>query len=243
VEPEFYERYAQLERTHWWFRGRRTIVLGLLADRLEGSPLDVLDFGCGTGGMLDGLGRFGHVVGVDADVRAVELSRSRGHDVRHIVGDASLPFDDGSFDAVTALDVLEHLREDVAALRELRRVLRPSGVLLATVPAFQSLWGDQDVVSHHFRRYRAPQLASRLRDAGFEVERTTYFNTLLFPPIAAIRVGRRLWRRPRAAQSDFELGSNRFDGVLARVFRCEAPILARRSLPFGVSALAIAHRT
>ena len=155
-------------------------------------PLDVLDFGCGTGSFLKYLDRFGTVSGVDSDPDAVAFCHERGRtEVRHVAPGAPLPFADSSFDLVTTLDVIEHVADDIATLCELRRVLRPDGLALVAVPAFMFLWGDQDVISHHFRRYTARGLRSSLQIAGFRVTRTSYFNTWLFAPIAALRLARR----------------------------------------------------
>jgi SAM-dependent methyltransferase len=202
-----------------------------------------LDFGCGTGAFLPHLERYGAVSAVDGDEAAVAFCHQRGRtEVVHVPADAPLPFEDGTFQLVTAFDVLEHIEDDVTALVELRRVLAPGGVLLLSVPAFMFLWGDQDAISHHFRRYRAPQLAARLREAGFTVEKTSYFNTLLFPPIAAVRVIRRLLRAPSAERTDFTIGPPALNAVLGRAFGAEAIAVTRARLPFGVSALAVARR-
>lgn len=204
----------------------------------------MLDFGCGAGDMLPVLERFGEVRAVDGDAEAVEVCRERGHDgVMHVPPGTALPFDDQSFDLVTSLDVIEHAADDVGALRELHRVLRPGGHLFVTVPAFQSLWGDQDEISRHYRRYRSTDLSCALEQAGFTVRRTTYFNTFLFPPIAAVRLARRVVRPPSAERTDFDVGGRgRLGRVLARVFAAEAPLIARGRLPFGVSLLAVARR-
>jgi SAM-dependent methyltransferase len=154
---------------------------------------------------------------------------------------APLPFPDDAFDLVTTLDVIEHIDDDVAALAELRRVLRPGGRLLVAVPAFMFLWGKQDEVSHHRRRYTARTLRRALAQAGFGVDRTSYFNTILFLPVAAVRLGRRLVRRPGARQSDFDLGPASLNRLLGAVFGVEASLVARRDLPFGVSVLALAR--
>jgi SAM-dependent methyltransferase len=221
-------------------------VLLRVLDRYFTPPIDgreprVLDVGCGTGTMVRELRRYGHVQGIDADETAVHFSRERGiEDVEH-VPEGPLPFEDARFDLVTALDVIEHVDDDLGLMRELRRVLAPGGTLLVTVPAFRFLWGPQDEISHHKRRYRAPELGDRLRSAGFEVARLSYFNSLLFPAIAAVRVLRPY--RPGAADlhSDFELTrQGRLNGVLARVFAAEAPLVARVDLPVGISILALA---
>jgi SAM-dependent methyltransferase len=158
-----------------------------------------------------------------------------------------LPFASGSFDLVTALDALEHVEDDAAALRECFRVLRPGGTLLASVPAFRSLWGSVDELGHHHRRYRRRELLERVEAAGFEVVLDRFFNFLLFPPIAAVRwLGRALPARRAGAgepvRSDFDLVSGGpLAALLARVLGAEARLLALR-VPFGVSLLCVARR-
>jgi SAM-dependent methyltransferase len=244
MDDEFYPAYFEIEGRHWWFVGRRRIFLRLLAQQFPAAarPLDVLDFGCGTGAFLEHLERFGSVSAVDADASAVAFCHDRARsEVQLVPPGAPLPFPDASFDLATALDVIEHIDDDVAALAELRRALRPGGRLLVAVPAYRFLWGKQDEVSHHRRRYTARTLRGALERAGFAVDRTSYFNTILFPPIATVRLGRRLLRRPGAAQSDFDLGPAGLNRVLGAVFGAEAGVLARRDLPFGVSVLALAR--
>jgi SAM-dependent methyltransferase len=244
MEKDFYRAYYALEGSHWWFIGRRRIFLAVLEAAVAGRtrPLDVLDFGCGTGAFLEHLARFGTVSAVDGDPDAVRFCHERGRsEVRHVGPTEPLPFADESFDLVTTLDVIEHIEDDVAALRELRRVMRPGGLLLVAVPAFMFLWGDQDEISHHFRRYTAPSLRRSLRAAGFEVAKTSYFNTWLFAPIAVVRIVRRLLRAPDVSRTDFDVGPRPLNFALGALFGSEATLVARRRLPFGVSLLALAR--
>jgi SAM-dependent methyltransferase len=242
MDEAFYRSYFEIEGRHWWFLGRRKLFLRLIEDRFGARPIDILDFGCGTGAFLEHLDRFGTVSAVEADASAVAFCHTRGRtEVQLVPAGAPLPFADASFDLVTTLDVIEHIDDDVAALAEMRRVLRPGGRLLVAVPAYMFLWGKQDEVSHHKRRYTAPTLRAALDRAAFAVERTSYFNTLLFPPIAAVRLGRRLLRRPGSAESDFDLGPPALNRALGAVFGAEAGVVARRDLPFGVSVLALAR--
>ncbi len=243
VERDFYAEYYEIEDRHWWFLGRRAIFTRILDRRL--GPSDdrrILDVGCGTGTMVRELARYGRVEGVDADPEAVAFCRERGlRNVRQVDGEAALPFESGSFDLVTALDVIEHVDDDDAMLRELARVLIPGGLLLVSVPAYRFLWGAQDEIAHHKRRYVRPDLRARLEGAALAVERLSYFNTLLFPPIAAIR----LLRPPARGdpRSDFELTRpGRVNDLLARVLAAEAPLVERFDLPFGVSILGLARR-
>lgn len=246
MERTTYEVEADLERRHWWFRGRRRILSRLLA-RLD-PPLPpqarVLDVGCGTGAngpVLAEGGRF--AVGLDFSPIPLGLdgTGSRGHAAR-LRGDAGrLPFATASFDLVVALDVLEHLDDDAAAARELFRVLRPGGALVIFVPALRLLWGLQDDVSHHRRRYGRGQLRQVIAGAGFQVQRLTFFNTLLFPPILAARLAMRV-RPPRTMKSENELGGPVSNAVLGAIFGAEAPLLDRVDLPVGVSLACLGRR-
>lgn len=246
MERVFYPRYYELEGRHWWFVGRRAIFVELLRKRLHGrTDVRALDFGCGTGTFLEQLDAFGTANGVDGDIDAVRFCHERGRaHVRHVPAGEALPFADGTFDLVTSLDVLEHIDDDVAAVRELHRILRRDGVLLVAVPAFAFLWGDQDEISHHRRRYTAGTLRGVLERGGFTVEHVSYFNTVLFPVIAAVRLARRAVRAPRPDRTDFDTGPSAANGLLARLFAAEAHgVMRRRGLPVGVSVLALAHPT
>jgi SAM-dependent methyltransferase len=247
MQRPVYEVEARVEREHWWFRGRRRILARLLA-RLE-PPLPmgarVLDVGCGTGAngpvLADGPGRV--VFGIDRSDVPLGLAGTgeRGHRAR-LRGDAAkLPFADASFDLVVALDVLEHLDDDAAAARELWRVLRPGGAIVVFVPALRILWGFQDEVSEHRRRYGRAQLDGVLRDAGFSLTRLTFFNTFLFPPILAARLAMKLWR-PRDLASESAIGGPVANALLAGVFAAEAPLLDRVDFPVGVSLACVARR-
>jgi SAM-dependent methyltransferase len=245
VDERFYAEYFELEDRHWWFLGRRRILLSEIERALPEAPPGgrrLLDVGCGTGTMVRELGRFGEVRGLDADEQAVSFCRQRGLEAVELLEGDRLPFGDASFDVVSAFDVLEHLDDDHAMAGELRRVLRPGGTVVATVPAYRWMWGPQDEISHHRRRYVRPELEGLLRGAGFDLRRSTYFNTLLFPAIAGLRVARGNRRKAGDPElrSDFEVGSPRVNGALTRVFGSEERLLRRgASLPFGVSILAI----
>jgi len=247
VDRQTYEIESRVERDHWWFRGRRQILRRLIA-RLD-PPLPpsarVLDIGCGTGAngpVLAESGRF--AVGIDASPIPLGLDRERGaagHAAR-VRGDAArLPFRDASFDLVVALDVLEHLDDDRAGARELARVIAPGGAAIVFVPALEILWGIQDDVSHHRRRYGRRQLVDVIGAGGLDVVRATFFNTLLFAPILAARLAMRAIR-PASLHSENQLSGPWTNAVLARVFGAEARVVDRVSLPVGVSLACIARR-
>lgn len=245
MEEWFYAEHSEVEQRHWWFAGRRRILLAELErnppDGRDG-PAQILDLGCGTGGMLEPLRRFGEVRGLDADERAVAFCRARGEERVELLESDRLPLADDSIDLVTAFDVLEHIEDDRGALAEIRRVVRPGGSLLVTVPAYGWLWGTHDEINHHHRRYGRRELGDRIREGGFELRRLTNFNMLLLPAIAVIRLVRRLFP-PRQARSDFQItgGTGVVNRILTAVFSSEASLLARTDLPAGASLMALAR--
>lgn len=241
MQDVMYDIMYQTERTQWWYRVRRELVAELMAPIREkkGHSLRILDIGCGTGLLMRELQQFGEVRGVDVSERAVAYCKERG--LNPVVGSADqLPFPDASFDVVVMLDVLEHLSDDGAGAREVVRVLKGGGTAIIAVPAFRFLWGVTDEISNHHRRYTKPELLRVLTGAGLTVHRATYFNTFLFPAIAAVRVLVRWLRIP--VKSENTMGGSGVNEVLYRIFALELPVLRHLNFPFGVSILAITSK-
>jgi SAM-dependent methyltransferase len=246
MQRHTYAIMREVEGSHWWFAGRRRILESFVREIVEdlklpaGQRLRSLDVGCGTGANLEMLAQFGDTEGVDVSEDALAFCRARGlSNVRRGAAE-SLPYDDGEFDLVTALDVVEHLDDDLAGLSEMHRVLKVNGRALLFVPAFMWLWGVQDDVSHHRTRYTLPRLRARVEAAGLEVERATYANVTFFAPILAGRlVMRALSLRPA---SENNVNVSALNGVLGRVFGAERHWLRRFNLPFGVSAIIVARK-
>lgn len=229
---------------HWWVTARREIF-GRLLDRHAGVPDDarIADLGPGHGVNLPLFENRGNLCVLDSDVGSLVSCRDAGVAAAVRADATRLPFADGSLHLVTALDVIEHLDDDGLALRECHRVLRPDGKLLLSVPALQILWGRQDVLSEHRRRYGKRQLRECVAAAGFEIKRLSYFNTLLFPPIFLVRLLMRpfLSRATQDGRSDFAFplppGLN---GLLHGLFASEGRWLVHKNLPIGVSLLCLA---
>lgn len=247
MKEEFYAEYYKIENVHWWFLGRWHIFLDIIRrefnHRLEG--IKALDVGCGTGTILGHLGSFGPAFGVDCSSEALRFCLHRGQERVVQSFATALPFEDESFDLVCALDLLEHVSDDVASLKEFGRVCRPDGRILLTVPAYHFLWGRQDEIAHHLRRYTAGELQAKIQAAGLIVRELTYFNTILFPFIALIRLGRHLMPSLKDGElkSDFTMTRpGRLNDFLAKVFGAESAIIKRVSVPFGVSILALASK-
>src|SRR6266850_1856410 len=244
MQQHTYSIMYEVEETHWWFAGRRRIIacfLERICTGLEKEQPHILDVGCGTGANLELLARFGEAEGVDVSPEALDFCRQRGlKSVRQ--GEAeNLPFPDASFDLVTGLDVVEHLDDDVAGLKEMWRVLRPGGRALLFVPAFMFLWGVQDDVSNHRRRYTKKELKETLRAAGFEIERVTYANITFFFPILMGRLLMRLTGFRPASENNLTVGV--LNKPLGIILGSEAGLLRRVNFPFGVSAICIARRS
>lgn len=247
MQPEFYNEYVEVEDYHWWFRGRSVIIPELIRRHVRPS-VAVLDVGSGGGVIASALREFGSVTVCDVDPRC-EAAVKRRPGLAFEYGHAeAIPFPDASFDLVTAFDVLEHLDDDATALRELIRVARPGGGIAIAVPAYEWLWGRQDVISGHRRRYTRRSLRQLLEGDGLGVERLTAFNTLLFAPTAAVRVTHRLLKGraepdgSETMQSDFSMSPpGALNNVLATVFASEHMWLKRFGLPIGVSLFAFAR--
>ncbi len=241
MQAHTYPIMYAVEESHWWFVGRRRILSTFIKPLVEGieSPR-MLDVGCGTGANLEMLAGFGVAEGVDVSAEALEFCNSRG--LRNVKqGEAEkLPYGDSTFDLVTGLDVVEHLDDDLGGLREMYRVLKPGGSVLLFVPAFNFLWGVQDDISHHRRRYTLPLFLDVIKRAGFEVERASYVNITFFLPIL---VGRALMRvtgfRPES-ENNLTLGF--MNGMLGRILGAEANLLRYLNFPFGVSAICVARK-
>lgn len=248
MEPSFYAAHAAVEETGWWHAGRRRVLDAVLAAEWaarDGGARDVLDVGCGTGATTAFLCRGRRVTACDLSPEALAHARALGLAPLVRASGEALPFRDESFDAALALDVLEHHADDARVAREIRRVLRPGGFLLATVPAFPFLWGPHDVLSHHHRRYRLAELVRLAEDAGLTVRLATYFNSLLFPVVALVQLARRalrLGRPPRPADDNPRRMPAAVNALLREAFAVEERWLPRRTLPVGVSALVLASR-
>jgi len=197
MQQHTYAIMDEVEGSHWWFVGRRKIlesfldsIVEKLGQRTSGAgtqtQLRILDVGCGTGANLEMLAQYGEAEGVDVSDDALEFCKQKGLQAQKGLAE-KLPFADETFDITTALDVIEHLDDDLSGLREMHRVTKSGGYSLIFVPAFMWLWGVQDDISNHRIRYTKKQIVDRLERAGYKVERATYANWTFFTPILAGR--------------------------------------------------------
>jgi SAM-dependent methyltransferase len=237
-----YEQMFKLESFYWWFVARRKLVRDLIRECNSPKDAALLDVGCGTGLNCLMMSEFGSVRGTDLSEKAIEFSQQRG------IGDLTqcdaedLKFSGNTFDVVTALDVLEHVNDDLVALSEMFRVLKPGGWLIITVPAYGFLWSEHDEALHHRRRYVAHELRNKVLNAGFTVERSTYFLTSLFFPILFFRTIRNLTRKNLRPQTSHVILPDWMNSLLIRILDLERFYLRLGNLPFGVSLICMARK-
>jgi len=245
MQQHTYAIMDEVEGSHWWFVGRRAILDSFLK-QISGkitTPTDglrILDVGCGTGANLEMLSAYGQAEGVDVSDDALAFCENKGLKAQKGLAE-SLPFADETFDLTTALDVVEHLDDDIAGLREMYRVTKRGGYSLIFVPAFMWLWGVQDDISNHRIRYTRPQIVERLKTAGYEIERATYANWTFFTPILA---GRLLMKATGIKpESENNITISGLNGVFGKLFGAERFWLRNLDFPFGVSIVVVARKS
>jgi len=242
MEREVYEAMAEHDERHWWYRARRQVVAELIRRKVslpEGARL--LEIGCGTGHNLTMLGEFGSVDALEVDPIARGMAEKR---LGRTVLSSPLPALDGlpddTYDMVAALDVVEHIPDDTAALEGIARVLKPGGKLLMTVPAHQWMWSAHDVVNHHQRRYSKGGFKRLVDKSPLQLDSIGYLNSLLFPLAMAQRLGSKI-----TGKEDANLAppAEPINQVLERVFALERRVIGRVPLPPGLSLFAVASAT
>lgn len=246
MEKAYEDQYHRVESDHWWFLGRRQIVRALVLGNRPDRRCRILEMGCSGGQLIRQLQGDGYreVAGIDISPDAIALCRRAGLEAQ-VMDAQQLSLPEASFDVITASDVLEHLADEQKALQEWGRVLRPGGLLVVFVPAFMFLWTAHDEANRHYRRYRRGGLCAALQAGGFVVERSAYWNAFLFPPIAAIRVLRKLLPkgRPSSGAGDLFKPPAAVNALLTHLLLAENRLMcAGVNWPFGVSVMALARK-
>ena len=235
-----------IEQSYWWFVGKqylvKTVLKRLSIKSVKKAP--ILDIGCGTGIILKILERFGPAYGVELSWEAIRFLRRR--DLNLIArSDANqcLPFKNDTFSTIICLDVLEHLENDFKLLKEMFRVCKPGGHVVVTVPAFEILWSPHDVALHHKRRYTKRNMLRMICQLNWKVVKCSYYNTIFFLPILAIRKLKTFLSDNKQVRSDFFLKlPGWLNRALSSLFISEIYCLRHLNMPFGVSLLLILHK-
>lgn len=241
MDRQIYERMRQIETAHWWFAARRDIIDSQIGGLGLPPDAQILEVGCGTGGNLAMLARHGRLHAVEPDDGARAHAQARG--LAQVDGGLlpdGLPTYATAFDLVAAFDVIEHVDDDAASVISLAGLVRPGGWMIATVPAYPWMWSDHDLLHHHKRRYVRPEFRALFDQAGLRVARATYFNSLLFPAIGAVRLARRL--TGATGGDDEAMPGAPLNSLLRGIFGAERALLKAVDLPFGVSILVLAQK-
>ncbi|MEK7590059.1 MAG: class I SAM-dependent methyltransferase [Patescibacteria group bacterium] len=237
-----YKIIHDTELINWWYKVRRKIIHDLIKKYgyIENKNIKILDAGCGVGTLLKELEKYGNVSGLDFSEIAVNFCKEKNIKNVSIGNITKLPFPDNTFDIVLALDVVEHVEDDLSAMREIYRVMKGDGVAIITVPAFKFLWGITDEMSNHHRRYTISELKTKIKSSGLSIVRSSYFNTFLFIPIALVRCFVRLFNI--RIMSENETGNGAVNTILYKIFYAESIFLKYINFPFGVSAFVICKK-
>ena len=237
-----YRIFSEIQKKHWWFVTRKNIVLDFIDRYLtKDDQVKVLDIGCGSGLMLNALEEVGQTFGMDMSDEAICFSKEifNGRVEKGVLPD-QLPYQDNFFDLITALDVIEHIGNDIDSIRAIRSLLAPGGKCILTVPAYMFLWSSHDEMNQHKRRYTLSKLNEKLVQAGFTVEKISYYNTFLFPVVFLVRMLNNVLKRD--GSSDMNMPGCVMNYVLKKIFGVEKYLLRYFNLPFGVSVLAVVRK-
>ena len=241
MDAEAYKEMIELQEEHWWFVARRDVIQSFIKMQMpQSSTNKVLEIGCGVGGNVGLLSQSGHYRGIDMHKPAIDYCSEKYPQFEFEctrVEEISQEFNSNKFDSIYLLDVLEHIDDQVAILKSAQNYLTQSGKILVTVPAFEFLWSPHDEFVHHVRRYTKAGLKRVLVDAGYKVERISYFNSILFPLALTQRLGMRLLNRKLSTHLSTPPAI--VNWLFKVIFAQEAWILKRTNLPVGLSIIAV----
>jgi SAM-dependent methyltransferase len=244
VNKSEYARLAEYEQNYWWHQGRLEIIQTYMKRACRNSLNSaILNVGCGTGGTIDMLEKFGKVENVDTSDEAIACTKKLGYESITKVDGIDLPFGDKIYDIVGAFDVLEHIEDHRSALYEWKRVLKDDGAIVVTVPAYQWLWSQHDVSMHHWRRYTMKSLTAVAVDAGLRPERASYAISFSLPLVAGFRLGSNVIHRGSVSDTSYVPVSRAINKLFTSLLKVEAKLHDKVSLPAGTSVITILRKS
>jgi len=231
MDRSYEDVYVVQEKIHPWFQARRSLFYSLLRRTSSLHGKKILDVGCGAGVFLQHLEKKGckHLEGLDPSLHL--KSKTEGSIKIH------KDFPKKKYDIILLLDVLEHIKDDEAMLKQIASHLKPNGLFFLSVPAYQFLWSRHDVMNKHFRRYNKSQVMAKLKKSGFRIQRMTYWNMIVFLPVAFIRL-----LKLETKSSDLEMGSAFSRGILRLILAIENFLIKIFNFPFGLNIICLARR-
>lgn len=231
---------AEREKTYWWHVGRIRIIQSYLKRaKVDEKRSKILNIGCGTGGTIDMLERFGDTDNVDISDEAIKFMKQQGHKSITKVSDIKLPFKAKTYDVACAFDVLEHIDKHVDALKEWKRVTKDDGVIIITVPAYQWLWSGHDVSLHHKRRYTIKRLAAAAQEAGLKPDKMSYAIVFSLPLVAGFRLLDKTLRWRASSETSYVNVPSWINMFFTKLLYGEAKLHGVISFPFGTSVIAV----
>ena len=248
MDQKFYQEYYKLEREGWWFKARLSILENYCQAIITKPDIKILNVGAATGATSEMLSKYGKVTSLEYDKFCCKFLKEKTGIEAINASLTELPLENNSYDMICAFDVIEHIEDDNKAVEEIYRVLKPKGKYFITVPAFQSLWSNHDLVNHHFRRYKKKLLNKLIENTNLKINHSTYFNFWLFIPIYITRFilnNTPIKKDSNSSGSDNEImqSSNIINEILYRIFHSEKFLLRLNiKFPFGVSILTIGYK-
>ncbi len=232
-----YEKMSKMEDEYWWHVGRLAIFDKQLEKLSSKKKLKILNIGCGTGGTVRMLEKHGDVTNVDISDEAIKYMKEKGFPNVIKVDGIKLPFEDNTFDLVASFDVLEHIEEDVEALEEWRRVLKPQGHIIVSVPAYKWLWSQHDVSLHHHRRYTSQSLKASAVAAGLKNKRLSYAISFSLPLVAGFRLLNKALGRKMDAETSYVAVPPQVNKAFIKLLKAESRAQKVLRFPFGTTVL------
>lgn len=240
------QKMAEMEKSYWWHIGKRHMVKALVKKYFgERKDLNILEIGCGTGGLTQELTQFGKVTGFDISSDAVAYCKSKGLKnifVQDIISLDVSKFEE-KFDLILALDVLEHIQEDVIAMQKIHTMLKEDGLFFINVPAHKFLWSEHDEALEHKRRYHRVELVKKVIDSGFEPVSNSYFVSLISPLIILYRFWGNIFGKSTYPKTSYVLLPSKLNNLLVNLLKLETGLLLRVRIPFGVTLNIVARKT